>query len=106
MVSKQTVLWLKEDSTLVGKQKPTWFYHNLALVSMDLSRSKPALRREETQSCERPPERGDPHSSLGMTPPPKNSRKTVLALIYTRFIDKNQCTVVETHIPLRDTGVR
>jgi len=50
MVSKETVLWLKEDSTLVGKQKPAWFYHNLAFVSMELSRSKPALGREEPQS--------------------------------------------------------
>jgi len=38
-----------------------------------------------------PPERGDPHSRLGMMRPlPKNSRETVLAVINMRFIDRNQ----------------
>lgn len=50
MVPKKIVFWLKEDSTLVGKEKPACFYHNLAFVSMELSRSKPALGREQPHS--------------------------------------------------------
>lgn len=57
-------------------------------------------------SSERPPEWGDTHSSLMMTQLPKNSCKTILAVIYKRFIDRNQYTGVETRILRRGRGLR